>query len=504
MLWLVLFALVALYYYLNEKLKHFERLGVPHIKPKLFVGNMGAVFLRQKSFADQILEYYEHFKDERYFGIYNFMTPQIIVRDPELIKEIAIKNFDSFTDHAAFVLADVDKMFASNIFQLKGNKWRETRALLSPIFTGSKMRGMFNLVNETAKDFNDYLTSNISMNRDVDMKDAFGRYTTDVIASVAYGVKVNSLKDRSNDFYIIGKDSLNFGGYKTLIFFLNKMVPFVMRCLGIRLFPKKSEEFFKQVVSVNVETREKQGIVRPDMLQLMIQANKSSKGVKLSIDEMTAQAFVFFFGGFDTTSSTMCFAAHELAYNPSIQQKLSQEIKDNYEKIKNKDNGYDAIGALSYLDAVLRETLRLYQQFSLVDRVCTKAFQLPPPHPGAKEVTVSPGDTMGFPLQAIHRDPLHYSQSNEFIPERFLQDDGTISKEMLDAPHYLPFGLGPRICIGIKFALMEMKLVLFHLLATCELIPSHRTEYPVKFSKDSLLLAAENGFWLRLKTREGT
>lgn len=506
-MWLLMVVLgfvVAFYYHLREKMRYFEKLGVPHEEAWIIIGNMGSVLMRKKSFSQLLKEYYKKFEGERYFGFYNFMSPTIIIRDPELIREIGIKHFDNFTDHQSFVLEDVDKMFSRNVFQLRGEKWRSTRSILSPTFTGSKMRGMFNLVNQTATSFNDCLTSNTNLDSDVDMKDVFGRYATDVIATAAFGVDVNSLQNRNNDFYIIGRDAVNFDGWKTLLFFLNKTVPFIIRTLQLRLFPQKIENFFRELIESNIKDRKKRNIVRPDMLQLMMQSNDDSKTTKLSIDDMTSLAFGFFFGGFDTTSSTICFAAHEIANNPEIQKKLAEEIRDSYDKILDENTGYDVVRDLCYLDAVVRETLRLHPAGYLVDRLCTETYNLPPAHPGAREITVHPGDVVGFPIQSIHHDPAYFPEPGKFIPERFLHDDGTFAKEMLNSNNYMPFGLGPRICIGIRFALMEVKLVLIHLLASCELLPSDRTQYPVEYSKTSAMLTAENGFWLKLKMHEET
>lgn len=495
---LIVIGLGTLYYYLRERMRHFEKLGVPQIKPSLLIGNMGPVLHRKRSFAEHLKECYAKLEGVRYYGMFNFMTPLIVIRDPELIKEIGIKHFDCFSDRTGMTLDEVDKMFSKNLTQLRGDKWRATRSILSPTFTGVRMRGMFNLVNDTATDFNDCLAANFN-SEDIDMKQMFGRYTTDVIATAVFGIKVNSLLDKNNDFYVIGKEAVNFEGWKTLVIMLNKLVPSLMKLFKIKVFPEKGEKFFLDLVENNVRLREKEGIVRPDMLQLMIQSNVNSKTTKMSIDDMASQAFSFFFGGFDTTSSTICFAAHEIAHNPEVQKKLIREIRANYERVKDKNNGYDVIRDLSYLDAVVRETLRLHPAGFMIDRRCSKSFKLPPACPGGEEVTVNPGDSIGFPIQAIHHDPSYFSEPEKFIPERFLRDDGTIAKEMLDSTTYLPFGLGPRICIGIRFALMEVKLVLFHLLARCELIPSSKTEYPVMYSKTSALLMAENGFWLKLK-----
>jgi len=115
---------------------------------------------------------------------------------------------------------------------------------------------------------------------------------------------------------------------------------------------------------------------------------------------------------------------------------------------------------MKYLNAVVNETLRLYPIATFLDRMCVKETKLPP--------ATSDGDhskawrlDMVFPTFSLHRDPKYYPQPDKFCPERFLNDD-------VDNSIYMPFGFGPRLCIGNKFALIEVKIMLFYLLWRCE------------------------------------
>ncbi|EFN82679.1 Cytochrome P450 9e2, partial [Harpegnathos saltator] len=81
-------------------------------------------------------------------GIYDFLKPVIMIRDPELIKSIAIKHFDMFTDHRDFIQYDQDPLASQGLFFLRGDKWRKMRAILSPSYTSKKMRTMFKLISD--------------------------------------------------------------------------------------------------------------------------------------------------------------------------------------------------------------------------------------------------------------------------------------------------------------------------------------------------------------------
>ena len=114
------------------------------------------------------------------------------------------------------------------------------------------------------------------------------------------------------------------------------------------------------------------------------------------INEMTAQAFVYFLAGFEIVTKNMCFAAHEIAVNPDVQSNLREEIEDVPKEINGKPT-YDAINGMKYLDDVVSETLRFCPPRAFLDRLCVKEFELPPTRSTSKPVILKPGDNIWFP-----------------------------------------------------------------------------------------------------------
>lgn len=102
------------------------------------------------SFPHDNLDNYLYIFGFRVVGIFDFTEPTILLRDPELVKKLVVKDFDSFQDHQSFVDENSDKLFGNSLLMMKGEKWRDMRATLSPAFTGSKMRSMFALVSDCA------------------------------------------------------------------------------------------------------------------------------------------------------------------------------------------------------------------------------------------------------------------------------------------------------------------------------------------------------------------
>lgn len=499
------FAFFAFFLRLFRRMSHFDRLGVLYERPLPILGNMSVCLFRQVFIGEHLIRLYQKFSHVKYFGFFDFWTPVVIVRDPKLITAIAIKHFDNFCDHRGFADRDVDPLFGGNLFSLRGDEWREMRRLLSPAFTTSKMKTMHGLICECADTFVGHLFEDSvrhgGTHRDVDAKELICRYTNDVVASTAFGVKVDSMQDRNNDFYRLGRKALSFDAGLSLKFLLATKFRWFMKLFDIKLFSEEVRRFFENLVESQVRARVEGGIRRPDMIQLMMERRETSEGVakKLSVAEMTAQAFVFFFAGFEATASGICFMLHEIALNPDVQERLRREIRATLERADGGTPTYDAINRMRYLDAVVTEVNRMYPLPAFLDRLCVKEFELPPathsPDGSEKPVKLRPGDVIWFPVYPIHRDPVYYPDPDKFDPGRFLD-------RQPDPNVHLTFGLGPRLCIGNRFALMESKILIFYLLARCALEPATKTTIPMEYCTNNLQIRPKTGFWIRLRNLE--
>ena len=487
---------LALYYYIIEGLKFFEKSGIPYLKPNILVGNMGAMVLKRRSMAEQVKWLYDSYPEAKYFGFHDFTLPSIILRDPEIIKFVTVKNFDNFVNHTMFVDENLDPFFGKNLFGLQNDSWRDMRSILSPSFTSSKMKGMFDLVSKCGIKFAEHLATRPQPN-EVELKDNFTRYTMDVIASAAFGISVDSLKEPNNEFYVMGLEATTFDYLRTMKVFLFKVAPKLMSLLRIRVVSNEVSKFFTHIISSTVKVREAEGKSRTDMIQLMMQARDSGKAPNMSMEDMTAQAFIFFFGGFDTTSTAMSFSTYEIAINPQIQEKLHQEIDAVLEACDGKLT-WEALQGMHYLEAVVNESLRKYPPAVVTDRVCNKEIELPPAVPGGRPYLIRPGTICWLPYYGLHHDPQYFKDPDNFDPERFIDPDTGKNRE----PHgFLPFGSGPRFCIGQRFALMEVKLAIFYLLAKCKLQPCSKTRIPLVLSRKSFTLSAEHDFWVQVVPR---
>ncbi|XP_011704040.1 PREDICTED: cytochrome P450 9e2-like [Wasmannia auropunctata] len=481
---------------------YWKKKGVPYLPNSLSSMTVGwKLLLRRINFTDYCQYIYNCWPNAKYVGLMDFNTPSVLLRDPELIRDIMVKDFEYFPDHRSFVDENVEPLFGKNIFSLRGDRWREMRTTLSPSFTASKMKFMFDLISKCSHDFVDYFVDHPEICNAIETKGAFRRYTNDVIATAAFGISVNSMKDQNNEFYTRGVEATKFsGGFLTLVkLIFMRMCPSLSKSIGLTFFPPATSKFFKQIVRETIRAREEQDIIRPDMIHLLMQArDKEGDSVhKMTLDDIVSQAFIFFFAGFDTSATLMCFAAHELAVNKDIQDRLRKEVQQHLDE-GSGEISYEALSKMSYMDMVISEVLRKYPPVILIDRLCNKRYELPASEPGCKSAIIEPNNLIMFPVYALHHNPEYFPNPNKFDPERFSDEN----KDNIVPYTYLPFGHGPRKCIGNRFALMETKILIAHLLQKFTLKTTEKTVEPIVFSKKEFTLQPDGGFWIGLEKRE--
>ncbi|KAF2898150.1 hypothetical protein ILUMI_08020 [Ignelater luminosus] len=526
MLLLVLLGILAILFYflLIKPHTYWKDRWVAYEKPWPLFGSLFPVISQQQSMAELLQGIYNKYQ-ERYVGLYQFLLPTLILRDPELIKQVAVKEFDSFPEHIMFAPEESDPLWAKNLFAMPGGEeWRDIRAVLSPAFTSSKLKSMFGLITKCATQFIDYIEKQGDCIT-LDMKDTFTKVTNDIIATTAFGVTCDSFKDPNNEIFIMGKDASNLSGFLiSLKFFIAAISPSLARFLKIRFISEPTTNFFRKIIKETVRVREENEIVRPDMIHLLMEArkerlkcdedelkehhvsseDKSNLGkvdrkhkTVITDDVMTAQAVVFFLAGFDTVSTAMSYTAYELALNPEIQNRLQNEIDVTFKKC-NGELTYEYLMGMKYLDMVVSETLRKWPPFAVTDRKVVKDFTIEAKYPHEKPLKVDNTVVCQIPIYSLHRDSKYFPDPEKFDPERF----NDVNKQDIVPFTYLPFGAGPRNCIGSRFALLEVKVVIFHILSRFEIIPIKETHIPLILSKSNVNPVPDEGFWLGLKPRQ--
>ncbi|XP_076763525.1 putative cytochrome P450 6a14 [Xylocopa sonorina] len=484
---------LAFYYYLTSTFDFWKVRGVPGPRPMPVFGNMKNVVLLKTSTSHFVRDIYYEYKDEPMVGIFIWRTPVIILHDPELIKDVLIRDFSKFADRG-FPVVEKAEPLSPNLFNLEAERWRPMRAKLSPIFTSGKLREMFPLIMECSNHLEQYLDKLVSKGEPVECRELIAKYTTDVIGSCAFGLEINALSDEESEFRRVGRQV--FGSLSQVIRFrIKEMAPTFYNLLGYVLPPTEITTFYTKIIVDTLAYRKENNIVRPDFVNMLLELKKNAdkvETIELTDTLLTAQAFVFFVAGFETSATTMTHVLYELALNDNIQKKLRQEIKEHFEK-NNGELKYDDIKNMTYLDLVFRETLRKYPPGPILIRKSVADYTFK-----NTKVTIPKKSFVWVPLYALHHDPAIYPNPDAFIPERFT-DDAVAARHPM---HYLPFGDGPRNCIGARFAIYQSKIGLITILRNYRVEVCDKTMIPYVIDPASFLVSPKGGIYLKFTKEE--
>ncbi|XP_031628978.1 probable cytochrome P450 6d4 [Contarinia nasturtii] len=457
--------LTSIYLYFKRQYAYWDRKGIKTLPGLNYLaGHFGALYLQKESIADLSVRLYRS-SNEPYEGMYGFLRRILMIRDPELIRKILIKDFDYFTDRGNEINEDYDPL-TGNLVNLPGHKWRSVRRELTPTFASGKLKAMFPTLLECGSSLESYLAKVADNGGILDVVDISARHGTNVIASIFFGIEIDCVVDPDNDFRKYGSRifaTTTWNAFKRLSRFV---APQVIRFFRIKFADPGVENFIHSLVKENLEYRERYNIIRKDFFQLLIQLRNTGNvqkddewetvikndgsQKKMSLDEIKAHSFAFFGAGFETSSTTMSFCMYELAKNPDIQERVRNEIKTVLAQ-HNEQITYESVSEMKYLGYCIDETLRMYNVFPTVARKCVKDYQIPD-----TDKIIEKGDLIIFPSFAAHRDEKYYPNPENFDPERF-NEQNSAGKNQINRP-YLPFGDGPRNCIGLRLGKMQVQV----------------------------------------------
>ncbi|KAL9703491.1 hypothetical protein quinque_007009 [Culex quinquefasciatus] len=392
-----------------------------------------------------------------------------------MAKKIAVKDFDHFVDHtgmtgASEAVENSHMLVTNTLVALRGNKWRDMRATLSPAFTGSKMRQMFTLIAEWPKPWWSFIRTK---NPDA-----------------GFGLKVDSFKEQRITSFTLGKSVSQPTGVLPALKMLGyTLAPRLMVKMNVDFLSREQDRFFRGVVRDTMKTRQEQNIYRPDMIELLMQAKKGSlkhqtilgrsacsvegvlppsKNPKFGLrnhdrvwtdDELAAQAFIFFFAGFETVSITLSLFSYELTKNADIQAKLYQEILATEQQLNGQPLTYETLQTHEVPGhGHVGSTPGVAHRGTIVDRCCIKDLRV------STTVRVA---VLSEPGQVRPRN----GSSDENRAQH--QTEARICRS----------GIGPRNCIGSRFALMELKTIIYYLLLNFSFEVHEKTQIPLRMEK---------------------
>ncbi|KAJ8251125.1 hypothetical protein GJAV_G00217550, partial [Gymnothorax javanicus] len=451
-----------------------NKLGIPGPRPLPFVGNILTFVI--KGFHTYDVECLQ--KYGRVWRLFEGRKPIIMIADPAIIKTVMVKEcYTLFTNRRNVGLSGP---MSDAVSVAKDEKWKRIRSALSPLFTSGRLKEIFPIVLH----YSESLMNNLKkrdLQEPVQIKELFGPFSMDVMASTSFSIDIDSINNPSDPFVTQVKKFLNFNFLNPLIWVI-LIFPFTVPMfekLGFTLLPKRIMDYFYNTLRKVKDQHHKDNSNRVDFLRLMIQSEISEEQTNEKTDsqlakgltdhEILSQSFVFVFAGYETTSTTLSFLMYNLATNPECLKKLQEEIDEFF---PNKAAlTYEALMQMEYLEMVFNESQRLWPTAPRIDRVCKDTAEV-------NGVTIPKGAVVAVATFALHRDPKFWESPEKFKPERFCKEN----KDSIDPYAFVPFGVGPRNCIGMRFAVLVMKVVVVKLLQNFDLETCKETELPLQLT----------------------
>ncbi|XP_071448206.1 cytochrome P450 6k1-like [Hetaerina americana] len=509
------------YWFFITPLVYWRRRNVPSIPGVIIFGSLMDAITLKGTIGEIYADMYFELKGNRYGGFIKFHKPGIILRDPEIIKNVLLRDFTSFHDNDIEIAPKQDPLMARNIFVVSGESWKKIRAGVSPAFTAQKIKSIYPLILEICERLKAHLREMVDHSGEkgweVEMKDMAARFMTEVVSSCAFGLKTDAIGNPDNEFHRMGKKLLEPAPVKAIVQLIILVQPTLSRILRLRFFSSDITNFFRELVKEVVSKREQTGTTRNDFLNMLTLLNKEGKlslagaeekkktngdeAVNIlkgdRLDDMAAQAVGFFTDGYETSSTLFGFTIFEMAHNPDIQQRLREEVLESMERHGGVLT-YEGIQEMTYMEMVVQEVLRMYPPAMSITRICNKRYRLPSIEEGTDSeggAWIEKGMPVVVPVYGLHRDPLHYPEPDRFDPERFSEEG---KKERHRFVH-LPIGEGPRICIGIRFGFAQTKSAIATILANYEVFPSERTKKPIQVDPNNFLFTSKDKLWIRIR-----
>ena len=432
----------------------------------------------------------------------------VVTQDVDIIKSVMVKNFDSFVNRSKTptLFQGKNKKDLKSMLFLHDEEWRRMRRMLTPMFSSKKIKMMAPLIQESCERLNEKMSSISNNGESVDMWKWFGQITMEVILATAFSRDVDSQRSSDDSLTkaaasIIHNLASGNGPIDRIRMVLSHFpwMSWVIKNIARRSPAAQSVCYFENIALNLIEDRKKgksPGDSGPqDLLQLLFEARDedevegvtNNKGC-LSSDEIVAVIITFILTAYETTSNALSYTAYLLALNPPIQDKLTREVENYYDA--NPDASlYDAAENIDYVSMVFSESLRLFPPVPRTTRDCSQACTV------SDSLVVFKGLDISVPIFLLHRNSKYWSNPDKFDPERFRP-----GKQTHPPFAYLPFGEGPRNCIGKRLALLEAKMILVSIYKDFQFRKTADTEDPLSL-KVGITMTPKNGIRLSIITK---
>nr|ARQ84123.1 cytochrome P450 [Brachionus plicatilis] len=418
------------------------------------------MFILNENYSDVLKEWTKfHGKT---FGYYEGHFPVIVSSDLEFLQEVFIKQSSNFSARRKIFVSRDEDAPDHALFTASRNRWKKMRNIMNPTFSSAKLRELGPLLILCADRLKHVLEN--ENEKEVNITQFFKRFTMDSIWNCAFGVDIDFQNNPENIYFKKCESLFEFLSKPNILSFIgNYFHEFLDPFMEVILFLEKFLSNFIDFTRINpilwfmnhvfeiVEIRKKGNIVKKDYLQLLINCQT------LTTIEVKLNLALFMIAGYETTSIALTYACYCLAKYQGEQAKVYEAIRQHFDS--EEEINSDSIQEVEYLDMFVKEVLRYYPTgTSIISRKCTKSTNV-------RGIDIPEGLVIAVDALSLHEDVDLWGpvDPKEFYPLRHAVKRNPLA--------FWSFGNGPRNCIGMKFAFLELKIALSKMLINFEILP---------------------------------
>ncbi|XP_054084350.1 cytochrome P450 4d8-like isoform X1 [Zeugodacus cucurbitae] len=503
---LLFFTLVLLNYVSMFRIRCGALHNIPGPYCYPFVGAV-QVFLQLR--PDNLLEYVSKMHERYGSMVTAWVANRISVSsiDLELNEQILVSQ-QHIVKHLNYKM--LRQWLGTGLLLSDGRKWFARRKIITPAFH-------FKILEQFVEVFEQQSTILLRcLAKKADGCTAFDVYpfvclaALDIIAETAMGTKVGAQTNERTEYALAVNKTTKLFAYRFTKVHLDNENLFSIFCPHLKWqqmrLIKTLHEFTTNVIKQRREALENNRNVqkvdedssgdsqivgskkRMALLDMLLQSTIGDQ--PLSDEDIREEVDTFMFEGHDTTTSAISFTLHLLSRHLEVQQKVLQEVAVVLGDDREQPISLRELNELKYTECVIKETLRLYPSVPIVGRQLTKDFKYT--HSQIGDGVIPAGTEVLIVLFGMLRQARYFERPDDFVPERHLNN------ECASAFLFIPFSAGPRNCIGQKFAMLEMKMIIAKIVREYELLPFGEPVQP----EINIVMRSATGFQLGMRKRD--
>ena len=381
-------------------------------------------------------KYFERSKNDSFSVKPFFNKPVVLTRSADIARYILQKKHKNF-EKSKIQTVHLSKYIGYGLLTATGSYWLQQRRLIQPAFHKEKINGLLGIINSTIQE----QVGSLATSSFQQLYPVMNTLAFEVIAKSLFNFSANT--HTLNRLQIIIERLQQFivteirQPHKRLWYTINGMIKTNMDLV------KESRAIINNIIERRKNSKEN----HDDLLDMLLNA-KYDDGTSMTNDQLIDEILILFVAGHETTANALTFTLFLLANHKEVLKKADEESL----AFKDKEITMPSFSKLTYIKQCIEESLRLYPPAWITDRVALKDERL-------GDYRIKKGTMIGISIFEMHRNIKYWQNPEQFLPDRFSEQNRKNT-----APYYMPFGAGPRLCIGNNFAMFEMQLVVQNIL----------------------------------------